>query len=383
VTTTAVVALLLLDLAAGVAWDRTLGSPDVPVLSPGAAPLPGDGDQPRERLVDTSARAALPAMAGLPWAEAYFFELDTMPSRWDPFLTNVALPVDGEHITIAEDETRASYEASGLPDDAPEVWFFGGSTTWGEGQRDEHTIPSEVARLAEAAGTPIRVENFAQRGWTIFQELLQLERQLAARPAPELIVFYDGTNDINVLAEQGGERPTVYNADDYAAAVQGGVVDAASGEVVQDESLGRQAWEWWRERSLVAEVASGLRDQLAVAPAAAGDLTGEERSRALPAAVDVYQRGRTLVLALAEEHDVPVVFFWQPERSASDPDDPIRRGAEMVGEPTIDLSTSLLEVDPESVYIDGGHTNELGARLVAEAMWPSLAEDVAAASDVP
>jgi lysophospholipase L1-like esterase len=385
VGTTVVVVLLVLDLAAGMVWDRTLGNPDSGPALLGVAPSPGpSGGQPRERSVDTSGRAELPAMADAPWAEQYFYELDTMPFRFDPYLVNRAYPFDGEHITTTED-TRLSYLPPDLPVDAPVIWFFGGSTTFGEGQRDEHTIPSEVARLAQAAGTPIRVENFGQRGWVIWQELLQLERQLAVQEAPDLVVFYDGANEINTIAEQGGEQPTVYNADDHRATIEGGVVDAASGEVVRDESLGRQVWDWWRKRSLVAEIARQARGAVEgraaaeeVAQGDAGtDLSDEAKAAAVPAAVDVYVRGREVVLDLASDHDVEPAFFWQAEADSVSEDSPMRQAARLVGEPTIDLSLTFQDVALEDVFIDGGHTNELGAQMVAEAMWVHLDEIVA------
>ena len=204
-----------------------------------------------------------------------------------------------------------------------------------------------------------------------------MERQLAVREAPDLVVFYDGTNDINVLAEQGGEQPTVYNADDYRATVESGVVDA-DGPPVADEGVSRRTWDWWRQRSMVAEVARQARAALAVAPAAAapdedGPLSGEERLAAVPAAVEVYRRGRAAALAIAEDHDLPPpTFFWQPEGESRDPNSPSRQAAARVGEPTIDISDALLGVDPDEVFIDGGHTNELGALLVAQAMWEHL-----------
>lgn len=380
VTVTAAVLLLALDLAAGWAWDRTVGNvDDGPRLSDpsgqalGAAPTP-----PAERLTDTSARADLPAMADAPWAEQFFYELDTMPSRFDPFLVNLAYPYDGAHITTTE-LGRVSYQAADLPDDAPVVWFFGGSTMFGEAQRDQHTIPSEVSRLAEDAGVPIRVQNYGQRGWVVWQELLRFEQELAARAAPDVAVFYDGTNDVNVQAEQGGGQPTVYNAQQYREAMEGiRLEDDGSGDVVvvPDRSLQGQLFDWWGDTSLIAELARQVQEVLSVAPAAAGDdewdLTPEEERAVVSDAVEVYRRARTLVLELSDQHEVEPLLFWQPELATTDPSNPRAEAADLVGPPTIDLTDVLSGVDPDSVYIDGGHTNELGARLVAEAMWEHL-----------
>jgi lysophospholipase L1-like esterase len=283
---------------------------------------------------------------------------------------------------MAED-TRVSYRPAGLPEDAPVVWFFGGSTMFGEGQRDEHTIPSEVARLAEDAGTPVRVVNFGQRGWVIWQELLQLDQQLAVREAPDLVVFYDGTNEVNVMAEQGGNQPTVYNADDLRATFEGGAVTDA-GEVAEEQPLDEAIFEVWRDTSLVGEIAREARQVLSVAPAAAGEVPdpGADPREVVDEAVAVYQRARDRVIDLTERHDVETLFFWQPKaESTTSPDGPMRTAARLVGSPTIDLSLALSSVPGDQVFIDGGHTNELGALLVAQAMWPYIESQVVAPAE--
>jgi hypothetical protein len=70
-------------------------------------------------------------------------------------------------------------------------------------------------------------------------------------------------------------------------------------------------------------------------------------------------------------HGVEPFFFWQPVQL--DPGQPYRELAERLPPPVIDLS-HVLDDPPREVYLDGGHTNELGAQLVAEAMYPHLVE---------
>ncbi|MEZ5178646.1 MAG: hypothetical protein R2746_10305 [Acidimicrobiales bacterium] len=82
---------------------------------------------------------------------------------------------------------------------APEVWFFGGSTLFGVGQRDEHTIPSEVARIAEREGTPVTVHDFGWSAYMAWQEVGLLRRLVEERGAPDLLVFFHGLNDFSSL----------------------------------------------------------------------------------------------------------------------------------------------------------------------------------------
>lgn len=65
------------------------------------------------------------------------------------------------------------------------VWFFGGSTMFGIGERDNPTMPSEVAKLAEADGIRIRVENLG----VTWQETELFEQQLTlGKEKPALAV---------------------------------------------------------------------------------------------------------------------------------------------------------------------------------------------------
>jgi hypothetical protein len=71
------------------------------------------------------------------------------------------------------------------------VYFFGGSTMWGYGANDAGTIPSQFAAL-----TGVRAENFGEKGWTAHQSLVMLIQLLADGHRPDLVVFYDGINEV-------------------------------------------------------------------------------------------------------------------------------------------------------------------------------------------
>jgi hypothetical protein len=73
------------------------------------------------------------------------------------------------------------------------VYFFGGSTIWGTGVVDAATIPSQFA-----ARTGIYSENFGEPGYTAHQSLSLLIQTLQAGHRPDLVVFYDGVNEVHV-----------------------------------------------------------------------------------------------------------------------------------------------------------------------------------------
>jgi hypothetical protein len=331
--------LLALDYGLGWLWDEHVGSHDDPAAS----------------TEEAASLADAPAFADDDWADEWWAAFDDL--RYEPLpylLTRVAdVAVDG--LLTSEGGERASYGAAG-PED-PEVWFLGGGALWGEGQRDVHTIPSEVARLAEAAGRPVRVRNLGQPGYTSWQSALLLEQELAAHPAPDLVVVYDGVDDVAVQLEQPADQPTHHNAAGLAAALIG---RDDAGEQAED------LWEEYRRTSVLTRLVDGLGGILGAQPAAAAD--GDLVRRVL----DLRARAAALVDGVADRHGVPTLRAWQAATGVEG-DGGAYREAAAADQDAIDLSGVLDEV-AGAVFADGVVTDEDGARRVAEALWP-LVED--------
>ncbi len=375
-----VVALVVLvDLGVGLVWERVSGS---------GSPVAGIVDGVNftgQSATRADPRAELPSMAAYPWADAYLREIQTTPNSYWPFTESRPLRFEGEFVNI-EGWSRRSYVPEGLARDAPVVWMFGGSTTWGEGQRDEHTIASELARISEREGTPVRVVNYGQRGWTHFQEMVLFEQLLAEGPPPDVALFYDGANEINAQSLSVKGVPTHVLVDQYAEMISGGIAEEVSGEQPAPPSSWALAWDAYSGHSALQKLVRNTRafvdPEAGAAPAApsvgAGDGAGTQGQTYSKSAddaeraMDVYERGRNLTRFLAERYDVQPVFLWQPVLAG-----PAElRAIELVSDPTIDISDTLDE--HVGVYIDGGHTNEEGARLVAERIWAEVEGDITA-----
>lgn len=274
---------------------------------------------------------------------------------------------------------RRSYETT-VPGEPLDVWFFGGSTMFGfDGQRDDHTIASEVVRLGEAQGRPIRAHNYGAQGMTNYQETQLFAQLLVSAPPPDLVVFYDGINDValqlqNTLAHRdvGGE-PGQLQSD----LIRSAMVAAGIG---------------------TPEPPSPLRPEHAPVPA------GQVPLDALVAnIVDVYADGIELATTLGNAYGVPVLHYWQPDLLTRTPLHPgeeplleIQGMDEMnyqtmrafwalvrenLPEAAIDISNAFdaLEVP---VLTDIVHVNEDGALAVATAMYPTItsAADAAAST---
>lgn len=333
------VLFLALDLGTGWVWQRAVGTPDL-----AAAPV-------EERIALATQDA--------PWFPDYRRELDALRYEFTPFVLTSPHDAAGRYINI-EDGVRRSYEPSLAGPGVPTVYFFGGTNVWGEGQRDGHTIPSEIARLAEEDGMAIRVVNFGQRGDVGFGEVLRFEQALAAAAeAPDLVVFADGPDDYAVQREAPSADPSQY-----------GLAEAQAAVVADDRSL----WERYSDLSLLQRIAARARAVFSVQPAMAAEGAGGTDDLAADTA-SVYERGRLLADDIAVEHDVTIRNFWLPIEEAEDTGSAYSRASEALSPQVIDVSDALDDVT-EPVYLDGVRTNELGARLVAEAMYRELRPDL-------
>lgn len=358
-----VVLLLAANYAVGWIYDTATGRSGPDSLTASVDPTASTTADPR---------AGSPAMAGAGWSKRYFADLQRTPSYYWPYTELRPGDFRSPYINVT-DWVRRSWQPT-TARRTPVVWFLGGSTTFGEGQRDDHTIASELARIADAAGTPIRVRNYGQRGWTSFQELVLLEQQLALHPAPDLVVFTDGANDVNVQAFVDEPVPSHYQVPDFARRIAGARLATRVVEPGSAADPVGDAWHEYTSHSAAHKVLALFRSQVAGAaedPATATDANGQA---VYPTTVQdgtdagkVYERTKALIGDVSRRADVEPFYFWQPMPSSWDVYDAAR--AELSSS-TVDLTETLM--DHQEVFLDGVHTNEEGARLVAEAMWPHL-----------
>lgn len=84
------------------------------------------------------------------------------------------------------------------------VWLFGGSTMRGATDYDDRTIPSFLAGIwnREEPQHPASMVNLGEDGFNSLMEIKYLQKLLIEKPAPALIVFFDGANDSAYFAQQ-------------------------------------------------------------------------------------------------------------------------------------------------------------------------------------
>lgn len=149
---------------------------------------------------------ANPVMEDQPNWDVTYCEMQdfVLRPRFDPLTTYRYPDMDGTSINVVDGE-RATWQPPPCEDCDPlEVWWFGGSAAWGWNQRDDFTIPSQLAKRAADAGAPLVVRNFAMPAWVLRQETIRFEELLEELPAPDVVVFYDGGNELNRQKERNG-----------------------------------------------------------------------------------------------------------------------------------------------------------------------------------
>jgi hypothetical protein len=368
---TVIAILLVVDVCAGLTLDALRGDQQAQPTNLLFAPDVAAGrDEPWRADVSSEITRALDGKA------------------FDPFLGWRVDDYDGRYVHVSQG-IRRSYEPAGAgADDAVEVVLFGGSTMFGAFQRDEHTIPSELARLAEDDGIPLRVVNRGQLAYMNWQEVLQFQTLVSAGARPDLSVFYDGFNELLSQFAAGPHRaPTHLSAREVEERL-------AFGRQADEPSDSTKLYHSWRDVS----VAYGLGRSLGVLPSdkqtvelrspwsGAQDDQPERRGQN---AAYVHSRGVEIAKRVAGSYGLRTAFVWQPYLYSKRPAPGEReligwlgsdaqawraatRAARSSLDPNvIDLSTALDGVSAPVMY-DLAHTNELGARAIAESLYREL-----------
>lgn len=163
-------------------------------------------------------RSSLPLFKDVEWADAYQEEYSKLRTRYWPYIMWQRRPAEGTYINVGADGTRHTWNPE-YPNDETvmQIWVFGGSTAWGSGSRDDYTIPSHLSRLLQESGIMAEVTNFGETGYVFTQEIVRLLMELRTRPAPDLVIFYDGANDV-YAAYHDGFAGGFSDFNDYASA---------------------------------------------------------------------------------------------------------------------------------------------------------------------
>jgi lysophospholipase L1-like esterase len=209
--------------------------------------------------------------------------------------------------------TRAPAPRSGAP---VKVHVFGGSTTFGYGVPDAHTMPSYLQTALEAKhpDLSIVVKNFGQAFYYSSQELLLFMQQLKNGDVPAVAVFFDGGNDAAQLAPLHDEPV-------FTPAARTMWEEHNHPRPLPPARLSRVDWSWIP----MVQLAQGILRRLPARPVATVASQSTDQNRVLTTDVDPtrntaivnyvvsrYTTNMRIIASLCRDYHVTCRFFWQP-----------------------------------------------------------------------
>lgn len=314
------------------------------------------------------------------WFKQYAMEAKQVfyNTEWTPYRYWQAKPFVGAHINISAHLGRKTWHPSNTSlsnTNSSTIYMFGGSTLWGWGARDEFTIPSYLAKtLSHQYDAPVQILNYGQLGYVSSQEVLTLLSLLREGHRPDMVIFYDGLNDIFST---------------YQSGVAG---------LPQNEMNRKLAYENSTLKNFVSYLCkqSYLYQHLQVSKDEIRDLAQNYRKDTvayqtlLEKTVNVYQENIKLIRAMAKEYGFSYHFFWQPliftKKQHSIFEQELLNTHQFWQAFCLDVYTHLQQTITEqenknfsnfstifdnyaeTLYVDPLHTSEVGNQIVADAM---------------
>lgn len=138
-------------------------------------------------------RVGCPAYVDKNYANEIYKELLLMQERYTPYIIWKYSEYHSKYINIDSNGIRATIPKAKA---GKKIFFFGGSTLWGTGVADTDTIPSFVSRYLNKDNPVYDIVNYGQSGYQSTQEVIQLILEIQKENIPDIVVFYDGVNDI-------------------------------------------------------------------------------------------------------------------------------------------------------------------------------------------
>jgi lysophospholipase L1-like esterase len=336
-------------------------------------------------------RTKADTFSNVDWANEYFFEYWSALGNvsWASYVMARCLPYSGKYINIGPGGVRKTWKPETVAgDDVLEVFFFGGSVGWGMGARDDHTIPSELAKLYERKqGTKARITNYSENSFVSTQSLIGLMLALRSGKIPDVVIFLDGVNDAFSASQQG-----------VAGLPQNDHLRAAELNVLHVQM---------RWRSIKAFIPIVFKRTLRLINGIVGMVNGKTTLSQQTAEVDkdeqadladdvvhTYADIMSTVRLLGEKWSFTSYFFWQPtiyskkhltsfeasekeinqkyENFFQDVNIRVEQNDAFTPENRFYDLLHLLDDFDEGVFLDFAHVSEQGNKVIAERIFASI-----------
>jgi lysophospholipase L1-like esterase len=120
--------------------------------------------------------------------------------EYEPWIEFKNIDYKGKYVNVAASQRASVPDAVINPSstDTIDIFFFGGSTTFGFNVADNETIPSQFLQLYKEkypTGKSVRVYNFGTPTYYSYQELMLFTKLIYEGRRPDVVIFLDGVND--------------------------------------------------------------------------------------------------------------------------------------------------------------------------------------------
>jgi hypothetical protein len=342
---------------------------------------------PAERLI-ASWRNMANAEANEPateWARKHLDEIreNWLALEWAPFVHWRMKPMQGETITIGADGFRPTIDLSNNDAPAVTLQMYGASTMVGWGTGDDATIPAVIARRLKELGYNVIVKNYGQWSYIAKQEALLFALRVASGDKPDIVVFYDGCNELigppqdlalgPIFSTRERREHALLSYERRHDMVKEWLLNAARWSAMIQLVAPKRAWE--PPDGFIDEQTDRIETQ--------------------------YTEAVNLSQSIADANDISALYFWQPiayhkphltdsEKGVLDLTEEGERGGslrfwqqyvatagERLGQRLsgkanfYDISDVYRDVQ-DSLFMDLCHTNPAGYAMVAERMLPRI-----------
>lgn len=128
---------------------------------------------------------------------ALYYEYLELEMKWTPYTHFSPMPYNGIYNTVDSLGHRKTIQHT-TNKNAIRIFCFGGSTMYGIGATDKTTIPSllSLELSKKFPNKNFMITNFGIGGYTRDQEIIQLQQELLKGHVPDVVIFYDGVNEV-------------------------------------------------------------------------------------------------------------------------------------------------------------------------------------------
>lgn len=316
------------------------------------------------------------------WANEYFKEFGHSFRKQDiPYIGWSRIECSGKYVNIDENGLRHTWNGKNSSNDTVKIYFFGGSTTWGTGARDNYTIPSLVSKYLFENNINAEVTNYGETGFQNTQETIFLMLELR-KDTPDIVIFYDGVND-------------AYSAyqNKKAGVPQHGAVLACKNKYINyvvtmytGHSYFWQCFTYFKNKLI------GPRDK----SVHTSDNAIENKEELAEDVIDAYSHNIKMIHGLEKEYGFKSYFFWQPciytKKHLSETEESlIEEQLETSQLYNLEVNYSHVKLNEdasfidiskvfdshnETVFIDWCHLGENGNEIIANRIGETIIKDI-------